>query len=186
MGGGSYAEVTDEDRLINLQGLASCIRMLREYKDQFGMPDSGGPKDQGQVLREVTRDLYEGATPLWALEYVMQKAAEGLTGHSHVNWMLLPRKGFMYIPANMTTIMFNMTRGFTIYKMERIEPLAVRLASFASNTMASSSIQATFPTPDEFEHARKVVEREDLQYENAEELATGMCCVVDCIVLSHY
>jgi hypothetical protein len=120
----------------------------------------------------------------------MQKAAEGLTGHHNVNWMLLPRKGFMCIPDNHTTLMFDMRRGFLIYKMERMEHVAVRLASFASNTIASSSsIQAKFPTPDEFERARRaalsggvggVVDDDETtstttpySYDNAEELAKG-------------
>jgi hypothetical protein len=113
----------------------------------------------------------------------MIKAAEGLTGHHNVNWMLLPRKGFMCIPANNTTLMFDMRRGFLIYKMERMEHVAVRLASFASNTIASSSsIQSKFPTPDEFERARREALRgmEDdettstlYSYDSAEELAKG-------------
>lgn len=179
-GGGSGAEATDAHRLANLQGLASCICLLREYQKSFGMPEGGSVQDQQMVLREITRDLYEGATPLWALEYVMQKAAEGLMGHPHVNWMLLPRKGFMYIPANLTTIMFDMRRGYLIYKMERMGPVAVRLASFASNTVASSSsIRAKFPTPAEFEKARKDIvdtEQEEVPYESAEKLAEGQLC----------
>jgi hypothetical protein len=60
------AEVSDNDRLANLQGLAKCLRLLRYYQQKFGTPpdDGGGTShDQAMVLREVTRDLYEGACP---------------------------------------------------------------------------------------------------------------------------
>jgi hypothetical protein len=199
-GSTSFAEVSDDDRLANLRGLASCLRLLREYRRQFGLPpeNSGTVHDQALVLREVTRDLYEGATPLWALEYVMQKAAEGLTGHRNVNWMLLPRKGFMCIPADLhsTTIMFDMRRGFILHKMERMERVAVRLASFASNTIgSSSSIQAKFPTRAELERARHVAVfgggdggGEDgtaiPRYDTAEEMAEGPFCLLFAIRVS--
>jgi hypothetical protein len=60
-----YAEVSDNDRLANLQGLAKCLRLLRYYQQKFGSPPdndgSGGTAHaQAMVLREITRDLDEG------------------------------------------------------------------------------------------------------------------------------
>ena len=70
---------SDEELHASLAGLARCLQLLREYLANFGMPERGGPRDQEYVLREIIRDLYAGGVPLWALEPVMQKAAEGLT-----------------------------------------------------------------------------------------------------------
>ena len=80
VGGSEFAkEQTDEELQESLAGLAQCLRLLREYLYLHGMPERGGPRDQELVLREIVRDLYSGGTPIWALESVMQKAAEGLT-----------------------------------------------------------------------------------------------------------
>lgn len=85
VGGSKFAaEQTDEELLESLAGLARCLHLMREYLQHYGMPERGGPRDQELVLREVIRDLYGGGAPLWALEPVMQKAAEGLTvGAAH-------------------------------------------------------------------------------------------------------
>lgn len=80
VGGGKHAAPpTDKALLQSLEGLALCLILLRKYLDQHGMPPTGGARDQEYVLREVIRDLYAGGTPLWALQPVMQKTAEGLT-----------------------------------------------------------------------------------------------------------
>jgi hypothetical protein len=80
VGGSVFAETQSDSELQrSLQGLALCLLRMRLYLDEFGMPIQGGPRDQDYVLREAVRDLYAGGTPLWALESVMQKAAEGLT-----------------------------------------------------------------------------------------------------------
>jgi hypothetical protein len=66
----SFAEVSDDYRLDNLQGLAKCLRLLRYYQQKFGSPlqDDGGSggtvHEQAMVLREITRGLYEGAASL--------------------------------------------------------------------------------------------------------------------------
>jgi uncharacterized membrane protein YjjP (DUF1212 family) len=153
VGGGSFAQLSDEDLVDNLAGLAQCLILLRSYLGYYGMPEKGGVKDQEMVLRECCKDLYAGATPLWALEYVMQRAAEGITGNRGVTWLLLPRKAIVFIPGTLTTTMFNMTRGFSICKMEAMEPVAVRLASFASNSSGTSNIPSRFPGPEEFKQA---------------------------------
>ena len=144
VGGATKAELPEENVQKNLRSLAKCIVQLREFADRFGMPRQGGPKDQEFILREVFRDLYLGGAPVWALESVMQKAAEGLTGDPGVNWLLLPRKAFMS-GGSLGTSMFKCERGFSIQKMDNMERIATRLASFASNTRGFGNIPARLP-----------------------------------------
>ena len=80
VGGGAFAAPQSDDELErSLMSLSRVLTLLRHYLSVHGMPHKGGIEDQEYVLREITRDLYAGGTPLWALEPVMQKAAEGLT-----------------------------------------------------------------------------------------------------------
>ena len=170
VGGSQFATIqSDHELQSSLISLAKCLTYLRTYLKKYGMPIKGGTSDQQQVLREVVRDLYAGGTPLWALEPVMQKAAEGLTGQSHINWQLFPRKALLYFPNNNnttttttttnmsmttgTTLMFRMDRGFNISKMSHMEGVVVRLASFASNVSGVSNIPARFPHPYELVEA---------------------------------
>ena len=144
VGGAAKADLPEEKVQNNLRSLARCIVQLREYADRFGMPRQGGPKDQEFVLREVFRDLYLGGAPVWALESVMQKAAEGLTGDPGINWLLLPRKAFMS-GGSLGTSMFKCERGFSIQKMDNMERIATRLASFASNTKGFNDVPSRLP-----------------------------------------
>jgi len=154
VGGSQFTkEQSDQELHLSLQGLAQCLQLLRDYLQHYGMPARGCYRDQEHVLREVMRDLYAGGAPLWALEPVLQKAAEGLMGHPNVNWQLLPRKALIYNPASGTTSMFKMDRGFNIRKMSNMEGVAVRLASFASNVQGVANIPARFPNPQEFQRA---------------------------------
>jgi hypothetical protein len=73
----------------------------------------------------------------------MQRTAEGLTGHPHVNWFILPRKAFIFAPSSGATSMFAIQRGFKVCKMEDMEKVVVRLASFASNTRGVSNVPGT-------------------------------------------
>ena len=81
VGGTAFAQPQSTEELEDsLQGLAKCLLLIRRYLALYGMPKNGQLlKDQQYVLREICRDLYSGGAPLWALEPVMQKAAEGLT-----------------------------------------------------------------------------------------------------------
>ncbi|CAB9498910.1 Pheromone-regulated membrane protein 10 [Seminavis robusta] len=156
VGGSFFADPqSDEDMNESLAGLARCLILLRRYLEIFGMPEKGGIRDQEFVLREIVRDLYAGGAPLWSLAPVMQKTAEGLTGQPHVNWMLFPRKAFVYSPAAGTTSMFQIDRGFNIRKMDAMEKVAVRLATFASNVEAVSNVPARFPHPRQFLRAAR-------------------------------
>lgn len=140
---------TDEEMMKNLRGLARCLVLLREYLDTFGMPEKGGHRDQCRVLGEIASDLYAGGTPMWALEPVLKRCAEGL-GQAHVQWQLFPRKCFMYNPTIGSTAMFKMDRGFNISKMDAMEPVVLRLCSFASNVEGVNNIPSRFPDPREF------------------------------------
>ena len=163
VGGSQFAhEQTDEALQDSLASLARCLHLLRDYLEHYGMPTRGGARDQELVLREVVRDLYAGGAPLWALEPVMQKAAEGLTGQANINWQLFPRKALLYNPGAGTTHMFKIDRGFNISKMSAMEGLLVRLASFPSNVQGVSNIPARFPRPQEFRQAARTESIRDL------------------------
>ena len=164
VGGSRYTEPqSDKELHQSLAGLARCLHLLRQYLSHYGMPERGGHPDQNHVLREIIRDLYAGGAPLWALEPVMQKAAEGLTGHSDVNWQLYPRKALIYNPSAGTT-MFKIERGFNISKMSAMEGVAVRLASFASNANGVANIPARFPNPQEYKRAQRRGSVRDVSY----------------------
>jgi hypothetical protein len=60
VGGVQYAKQSDEEMKLNVLELARCLVFLREYKQRFGMPQDGGPRDQEFVLRNVLQDLYAG------------------------------------------------------------------------------------------------------------------------------
>ena len=154
VGGAKFSRQSSGEFRSNLEGLADCLTLLRQYSNLYGMPSKGGIKDQEMIIREITRDLYAGGTFLWALEYIMQKVGEGLLGDKHVCFLLLPRRGLMSTSTSVTTSMFTITRGFDVGKMEAMEPIAVRLASFACNTSASANIPSHFPSPEEFSNAR--------------------------------
>jgi len=154
VGGAAYHEQTDDEIIDNLSGLARCISLIRQYLEEHGMPEDGGPKEQEMVLREVTRDLYLGGAPLWALGPIMDKVAEGLTGERRVNWLFLPRKAFVFSPVASeggATSMFTIQRGFDFSRLEGMERVAVRLASYASNTDGVGNVPSRFPKPDEFD-----------------------------------
>jgi uncharacterized membrane protein YjjP (DUF1212 family) len=144
---------TDEALQSNLKSLARMLLLLREYKSRFGIPEQGGPRDQEFVLREINKDLYQGGAPIWALDTVMKKAAEGLTGTREIDFWLLPRKSLMVSLKTGATAMFATKRGFCLYKLDAMEPVVTRLASFVSNTNQSISVPSRFPHSEEFRKA---------------------------------
>ena len=147
------AAQTDEDIRQNLRSLARLLVLLREYYDRYGMPQAGGPKDQEYVLKEVIKDLYAGGAPVWALTPVMSVVAEGLTGKRGVDFMFLPRKAFVFAPSSGATAMFPIQRGFDMQRLEAMEGVAVRLASYASNTHGVVSVPTRWPDERDLLHA---------------------------------
>jgi uncharacterized membrane protein YjjP (DUF1212 family) len=83
----------------------------------------------------------------------MEKAAEGLTGQRGVNFLLLPRKAFFFTPTSGTTFLFFTGQDFCINIMDSMEPVVVRLASFASNTHGVDSVPARLPRIEELRKA---------------------------------
>lgn len=151
--GVSSKRESDEALQHNLSGVARLLVLLREYQDRFGMPEVGSPRDQEFVLQDICIDLYAGGAPIWALEPVMKKVAEGLTGKRGVDFFFLPRKAFIFAPTSGATSMFAWNRGFQISKLEAMERVAVRLASFASNTNSISSLPSRMPHTSELRNA---------------------------------
>jgi uncharacterized membrane protein YjjP (DUF1212 family) len=144
VGGSAFAEKQSDETLVEgLSDLARCIVLLRAYLDVYGMPERGGPEDQACVLHEVVEDLYKGGAPLWALEPVMKKVTEGLTGQSIVEWTCLPRQALCYFSGR--TVMFSYARGFDMSRLDAMEKVSSRLASFASNIHSVSSVPTRFP-----------------------------------------
>ena len=173
---GTSAQSKQSDRELqeNLSSLARMLFLLREYEDRFGMPEVGGSSDQEYVLRQVSKVLYTGGAPIWALRPVMTQVAEGLTGKQGVDFFFLPYKAFVYFPSSGNTSIFEWRRGFCISLLDAMEHVAVRLASFASNTPSVSSLRSRTPLPSElheaFRSAVEVYEREHYSY-SPEELA---------------
>lgn len=84
----------------------------------------------------------------------MQKVAEGLTGDRNVNWMILSRKAFVFAPSSLSTFMFKIERAFSTSRLEAMEPVAIRLASFVICTSGTSNVPSShFPNPAEFRRA---------------------------------
>lgn len=151
--GVSSKKETDEALQENLCGVARLLILLRDYQGRFGMPEVGGPRDQEFVLQDICIELYAGGAPIWALEPVMKKVAEGLTGKRGVDFYFLPRKGFIFAPTSGATFMFAWNRGFRISRLEAMERVAVRLASFASNTKSTMSLPSRMPRASELRNA---------------------------------
>jgi uncharacterized membrane protein YjjP (DUF1212 family) len=147
------AKLNDDEIQDNLNSLAHLLVLLREYHAQFGMPSKGGHKDREYVLRETIKDLYAGGAPVWTLQPVMAKIAEGLTGKRGLDFFLLPRRAFIFAPSSGATIMFPISRGIDMQKLDEMEKVAVRLASFASNSSSVANIPARWPNPRELRQA---------------------------------
>ena len=90
------------------------------------------------------------------LKWILSNAIHALIdqGQPDVNCHLYPRHAFIYYPTA-GTASFKIERGFNIRKMDNIEKVAVRLASFASNVEAVSNIPQRFPNPNEFRRAAR-------------------------------
>jgi uncharacterized membrane protein YjjP (DUF1212 family) len=143
VGGATYSPPQTHDQYVNdLESLVQCLTLLRIYLQKYGMPKGGCVTDQDYVLREITCDLYSGGTPLWALESIMQRVTQGLTGDPNVTWCFLPRRALVYHSSTTTTTpdklpttsIYKIERGFAMQRLDAMEPVVVRLASFASNT----------------------------------------------------
>jgi uncharacterized membrane protein YjjB (DUF3815 family) len=86
----------------------------------------------------------------------MERVAEGLTGQQGVNFFLLPRKAFIFAPSSGATSMFQTVRGFCVHKLDAMEPVVVRLASFATNTSGTGIAPISrLPEPSELRGAAK-------------------------------
>jgi uncharacterized membrane protein YjjP (DUF1212 family) len=153
---GSSMHVTQSEEKMrqNLRSLARLLILLRQYEDTYGIPDFAGPQVQRDVLETITKDLYASGTPTWVLENVMERVAEGMSGKEGVQFMLLPNRAFVFYPAhpvtnntnnanqsnsnsnhpNSGTALFRISNGFHISRLGAVEQVAVRVASFASNT----------------------------------------------------
>lgn len=153
VGGASYAKQTDAELQRGLENLAQCLFLLRQYKNKYGTPFRGGPRDQKFVLRQVFKDLYAGGAPIWALAPVMEKASEGLTGHANISWLLMPRKAMFEDPWSGATSMITSERGFHMRKLDEMESVVVRLVSFSTNTRGANNVPARLPNLKELSKA---------------------------------
>ena len=83
----------------------------------------------------------------------MKRVAEGLTGKRGVDFFMLPRRAFIFAPSSGATAMFRITRGYDMQRLDDMENVAVRLASFASNTGSVASVPTRWPKPQELRRA---------------------------------
>jgi uncharacterized membrane protein YjjP (DUF1212 family) len=148
--------------------------------------ESHGEDDQTVVLRELSRDLYKGGVPLWALEPCLQRVTEGMTGEKTVEWLFLPRKAAVYCSDR--TRMFGMVRGYDVSLLETAERVATRCASYASNAQTMSTIPASFPNPKElnslaplgsFAASLSMMRNESVDVDNLESAEELSCLILD-------
>ena len=83
----------------------------------------------------------------------MKRVAEGFTGKRGVDFFMLPRRAFIFAPSSGATAMFRITRGYDMQRLDDMESVAVRLASFASNTSSVASVPTRWPRPQEMRRA---------------------------------
>jgi uncharacterized membrane protein YjjP (DUF1212 family) len=153
---GTTADLSESDDEIrdNLQFFARILILLRDYHAEFGMPGKGGPVDQEEVIMNLTRGLAAGGTPIWALESVLQKASEGLTGNQGAEFFVLPRRALISDGAGNTRLL-RITRGYNVHLLNVMEQITIRLASFASNTSGVARLPTRMPSPEEFRLAQR-------------------------------
>ena len=153
---GTTADRSESDDEIrdNLQFFARILILLRDYHAEFGMPKKGGPVDQEEIIINLTRGLAAGGTPIWALENVLQKASEGLTGNQGAEFFVLPRRALISDGAGNTRLL-RVSRGFNIHLLNVMEQIAIRLASFASNTSGVARLPTRMPSSEEFRSAHR-------------------------------
>ncbi|KAL3905308.1 MAG: hypothetical protein SGILL_009730, partial [Bacillariaceae sp.] len=171
-GNAVHSKPSDEKNMKDLNALARMLMLLREYELRYGpsmlAQNVGGYGCQKEVLFNITKDLYSSGTPTWVLETVMSRVAEGMTGRD-AEILLLPRRCFFYFPEDggsgtqklrrpATTGLFKISPGFYIAKLGEVEKVAVRLASFASNTGSVERINAEWlkmPSRSQLETAKR-------------------------------
>jgi uncharacterized membrane protein YjjP (DUF1212 family) len=146
------AELSSSEVEENFGKLARMLLLLREYEERFGLPEMGGSKDQQFVLQELCYNLYAGGTPIWVLQPVMERAAFGLTGAKGVDFRIVPRSAFIFVPSSGATSLFRLDRGFHMGKTTLMERVLIRIASFGTNTETVHSIPSQFPRPEVFRH----------------------------------
>lgn len=83
----------------------------------------------------------------------MKRVAEGLTGKRGVDFFLLPRRAFIFAPSSGATAMFRIARGYDMQRLDDMENVAVRLASFASNSGSVANVPTRWPRPQEMRRA---------------------------------
>lgn len=156
-----HAKQSDEQVRQNLSALARLLILLRAYQKKFGVPTVAGPQKQRKLLADITTDLYSSGTPTWVLETVMERVAEGMTGREGVQFLLFPRRCFIYYPhasstnSNPATDMVKLKPGYDIARMSAVEQVAVRLASFAGNTKTAERVNpAALRMPSKYELAQ--------------------------------
>ena len=166
----NYPSETTLELQQKLQSLARLLVLLREYNSVYGVPEFGGLQDQRQVLASMIHDLYSSGTPTWVLEPVLQRVAEGMTGQTGVQVLMLPNRFFIYFPQaslNATTSnmdLFPTEPGFDISRMNAVERVAVRLASFASNTQ---SVERSTPDSFKIPSPRELLDLEQREQKNS-------------------
>jgi hypothetical protein len=165
----NYPSETTSELRQKLQSLARLLVLLREYNAVYGVPEFGGLQDQRQVLSSMIQDLYASGTPTWVLEPVLQRVAEGMTGQQGTQVLMLPNRFFIYFPqSSLNTSTSNMdlfptSPGFDISRMNAVERVAVRLASFASNTR---SVERSTPESFKIPSPRELVNLEQRELKN--------------------
>ena len=171
-----HTKQSPEEVRDNLSALARLLILLRAYKKRFGVPTVAGPVEQRKLIADIITDLYSSGTSTWALETVMERVTEGMTGREGTQFMLFPRRCLIYYPAsfinpNPATDMVKLKPGYDIARMNAVEQVAVRLASFAGNTKTAERVNPEalrMPSKQELVQAKQEETRETVAILNQE------------------
>ena len=156
-------QITEEDLILQLSKYAELIQKLRNFHEKYvlnvtAMLNEGHDKIAKSLLMQLCKRLYSAGAPLWVLQPVMGRVAKGLLGTDGVEFVLYSKEGFAYFPDHYNTVTFRMERGINIHKFDELEAIAIKLASFASNTASVSTISTGKVTEEIKEKALEIIE----------------------------
>lgn len=163
-------EMNEDDLVDQLAEYARLLRMLRKFdrkhvlivKSMLKEAEGGDGMETlaKELLSTLCRRLYGCGAPPWVLEPVMSRVAKGLLGVDGVEFVLFPTSCIAYFPQRQSSVTFRMSRGTVMHKFDKLEAIAVRLASLASNTASVPTVRTSAVTAEMRERAEELVEEE--------------------------
>lgn len=166
----SRLEMNEDDLVDQLAEYARLLHLLRKFDRKHALivrsmlnEAEGGDGMETlakELLSTLCRRLYGCGAPPWVLEPVMSRVAKGLLGVDGVEFVLFPTSCIAYFPRRQSTVTFRLSRGYVMHKFDKLESIAVRLASLASNTASVPTVRTSAVTAEMRERAEELVEEE--------------------------